>query len=200
VTRLVDWEESWEVGARYVRQTDLLEAVCDLVSEVRSAQELAPAFTSMIEDCDVELFLVLPRMIVLCFLAEPQRKRAELVRSLLPHRFGRDDKSAAVLGPELVGILAQFVAAIESLGKTAAKGMPWALIVKRAVRGDFEQQDILNLPPLALKAVDDLMREVERWSLELQRHCAEDWNQFSAVFVQCLSGAPSKEPSPAFQV
>lgn len=34
-------------------QAHLLEAVCDLVSEVKAAQELAPALTNMIEDCDV---------------------------------------------------------------------------------------------------------------------------------------------------
>merc|ERR1719473_1777640 len=58
VARLVDWEESWEVGARYVQHTPLLNALCDLVAEIRSAQRLAPALTSMCDECDVELFMV----------------------------------------------------------------------------------------------------------------------------------------------
>eukprot|EP00913_Durusdinium_trenchii_P024221 g22741.t1 len=54
--------ESWEIGARYVRQRTLFEANNDIVAEFRIAQTLAPAFTTMCTDCDVELFLVLPRM------------------------------------------------------------------------------------------------------------------------------------------
>merc|ERR550534_855474 len=87
VARLVDWETSWEVGARYVRQTHLLDAVCDLVAEITAAQSLAPALTGMCADCDVELFLVLPRMVVLFFAMGPAKERAWLLRSLLPHRF-----------------------------------------------------------------------------------------------------------------
>merc|ERR1719464_2465584 len=86
VARLVDWEESWEVGARYVQHAKLLNAVCDLVAEIRVAQRLVPALTAMCDECDVELFMVLPRIIWLRFLASPLQL-LELLRSLLPHRF-----------------------------------------------------------------------------------------------------------------
>merc|ERR1719379_2435780 len=86
VSRLVDWEESWEVGLRYVQHSRLLHAVCDVVSEIRQAQRLVPALTSMCEDCDVELFLVLPRIIWLRFLAEPSNL-TPLLKNLLPHKF-----------------------------------------------------------------------------------------------------------------
>jgi hypothetical protein len=36
-------------------------------------------------------------------------------------------------------------------------------------------------------AVEALMRTVEGWSLELQRHCPEDWNECSTVLVRCLA-------------
>mmetsp|Transcript_97878 Transcript_97878/g.282397 ORF Transcript_97878/g.282397 Transcript_97878/m.282397 type:complete len:507 (+) Transcript_97878:108-1628(+) len=203
VERLTDWEESWEVGARYVRQAHLFEAVCDLVSEVKAAQNLAPALTSMIEDCDVELFLVLPRIVLLCFLEEPMQKRSELVRSLLPHRFskGRDGKAGTAVDPELGDLLSQFTEALRSLEKTSMKEEAWAFVVKRAVRGDIDKEDARRREPATLKLVEALMREVERWSLELQRHCPEDWNQFSAVLVQCLTGTDAaNEPEQAFQV
>ena len=28
--------------------------------------------------------------------------------------------------------------------------------------------------------------------MELQRHCAEDWNQFAGILIQCLLGSPGK--------
>ena len=34
VSRLVDWEESWEVGTRHVQNERLLDAICDLVAEI----------------------------------------------------------------------------------------------------------------------------------------------------------------------
>jgi len=71
VSRLVDWEESWEVGARYLQSSNVLCAICDLVAEVRAAQKITPELTRMCDDCDVELFLVLPRMMWLRFLPHP---------------------------------------------------------------------------------------------------------------------------------
>merc|ERR1712048_1402525 len=53
VSRLVDWEESWEVGLRYVQNSKLLTAICDVIAEIRAAQRLVPKLTSMCEDCDV---------------------------------------------------------------------------------------------------------------------------------------------------
>jgi len=210
VARLVDWEESWEVGARYVREAPMFEAVCDIVAEVKAAQELAPALTTMCEDCDVELFLVLPRVVLLCFLADPANKRAELVKSLLPHRFRTTSEGAlpGKLDPEFNELFEQFGQALRVLESTwaaaaraASKDAAWEFLVKRAVLGGGDVRNLYGECPLpSQKVVEDLMREVERWSLELQRHCPEDWNQFSAVLVQCLTGGSPKEPAPKFQV
>jgi len=41
---------------------------------------------------------------------------------------------------------------------------------------------------LAEQATEAFMHEMERWSIDLQRHCPSDWNQFSAVLLRCLSG------------
>merc|ERR1712190_259117 len=85
VERLVDVEESWEVGTRYVQQEDLLCSVCDLVEQIQYAQHLAPALATMCEECDAELFLVLPRILWIRFLSRPQQHTG-LLKSLLPHR------------------------------------------------------------------------------------------------------------------
>jgi len=51
--------------------------------------------------------------------------------------------------------------------------------VKRAVAGNIN-----NGAPWP--AVEGFMRDLEVWSVELQRHCPEDWNQFCSVIVDRL--------------
>jgi len=218
VARLVDWEESWEVGARYVLQPPMLDAVCDLVAEVRAAQQLAPALASMCEDCDVELFLVLPRIVMLCFVADPAAKRRGLLLSLLPHRF-TTSAGGNGLCPELAGFVEEFRLAHRLLidlqsargGETCSPSgaeatTAWEVLVKRAVMGATEGGEAYGrLASVARSqakvAVEALMRGLEYWSLDLQRHCPEDWNQFSAVMVECLAGGSQKQQrTSTFQV
>jgi len=214
VGRLVDWEESWEVGARYVRHAPLREGVSDLVEEIQSVQRLEPVLKNMIADCDVELFLVLPRIILLCFVSDPEQKRAELVRSLLPHRFGEPEDPGAPypLGPELEVVEKQFRRTMIQLadatpraGGPTAEEKAWSILIKRAIAGAGSEEEVCEclvpgLHDAAQRALEDLMRGLERWSLELQRHCPEDWNQCSAVLVQCLTGGSQKQVGAKFQV
>jgi hypothetical protein len=219
VARLVDWEESWEVGTRYVQHEKLLGGVCDLVAEIRVAQRIAPALTSMCDECDVELFLVLPRLIWLRFLARPLQ-HAELLRSLLPHRFietkDTPDGEAAqhtwdaqvgsfidkFLSAEAVIICAQ--PAVSAPSSDAAVKLAWEVFVKRVVNGAGAKDTYSGLAPGRRDnteiVVEDLMHELERWSIELQRHCPEDWNQCSAILVQCLTGGGQKQKQVPFRV
>jgi len=48
--------------------------------------------------------------------------------------------------------------------------------------------------------VEDLMLELEHWSMELQRHCPHEWNQCSAVLLRCLSGSPWKHDATEMKV
>eukprot|EP00929_Paragymnodinium_shiwhaense_P053019 TRINITY_DN26550_c0_g1_i1.p1 TRINITY_DN26550_c0_g1~~TRINITY_DN26550_c0_g1_i1.p1 ORF type:complete len:538 (-),score=144.25 TRINITY_DN26550_c0_g1_i1:328-1941(-) len=206
VARLVDWEESWEVGTRYVQNLQLLTAVCDLVAEIRAAQKITPALTQMCDDCDVELFMVLPRIIWLRFLAAPE-KHTELLRSLLPpSRFGTKAGKANVLyDEELSDFIEKFAHAKEMLvgaQPAGADGVPsasraeataWELLMKRVVMGDANSEEVYGgLAPSFVEetrvVVEDMMNDLEKWSMELQRHCPEDWNQCSAILVQCLTG------------
>jgi len=60
------------------------------------------------------------------------------------------------------------------------------VLVRRAVAGPGGWADGPASEEQAV-AVEALMKRVEGWSLELQRHCPEDWNQCSAVLVRCLA-------------
>eukprot|EP00930_Biecheleria_cincta_P090593 TRINITY_DN799_c0_g2_i1.p1 TRINITY_DN799_c0_g2~~TRINITY_DN799_c0_g2_i1.p1 ORF type:complete len:528 (+),score=100.88 TRINITY_DN799_c0_g2_i1:120-1703(+) len=207
VARLVDWEESWEVGARYVRHAECQEAICDLIAACHAASHLAPAFTTMCTDCDAELFLVLPRLVILFCLAKPTAPRGGLLKGLLPHRYLESAESKLELtdDPELAALSYQFKQVIDQLGSGlgTSDAYPWTLLVRRSVIGAAEagyqclQHDLRD-------QVEKLMRGVEKQSLELQRHCAEDWNQCSSVLVQCFNGGSQKQvflsPGGKFQV
>jgi len=206
VARLCDWEESWEVGGRYVRCPLLRAALCDVVAKICDIQRLMPSLRSMIEECDVELFLVLPRIVLLCFLADPTGKQAEFMKLLLPHRFPGGSGADA----ELQGMTQQFHQAMRAVGAGApgadAKAFAWEVVVRHAVDGFDGRAMALEGSPIAKRAevqraIDTFSQELERWSMELQRHCPEDWNQCSSVLVQCLTGASKRQTfSPKFQV
>jgi len=222
VARLVDWEESWEVGGRYVRHAPLLDALCDLVAKIQGIQSLTPTLATMCEECDVELFLVLPRVALLAFLAQPTGKQVELMRVMLPHRFTSGASAEDVIADaELEKLVQQFhhtmcvlasAAAPQVTGvcehtspTTAARAAAWELLVKRAVNGyDGETGVLERFAPSRQVEVqrvsESFSRELERWSVELQRHCPEDWNQCSAVLVQCLTGASKRHKFVKFQV
>jgi len=171
----------------------------------------------MIEDCDVELFMVLPRLVVLCFLDKPLGARTELVRSLLPHRFGpvsegsgqtlRLDSELKVVYDRFKETMTLLTSSIApaSTPSVEARRSAWETIVRQAVIG--EEADVMRhacLGGAALaesrKTIAELLHSVERWSLELQRHCPEDWNQCSAILVHCLTGGTQKDSPSKFQV
>jgi len=207
VERLVDWEESWEVGTRYVQNEQLLASLCDLVAHIREAQKLVPALSAMCHDFDAELFLVLPRIVWLRFLAAPVL-HGELLKSLLP--------TAQPGDAELESFCEKFSAAKRLLVGAAqvasarcvdsAEEVAWDVLTRRAILGPDGLEE--SYAPLAWRhkdaaqaAAEDLMHELEQWSIKLQRHCPEDWNQCSAVLLQCLSGArQGRRQSETFRV
>jgi len=279
VERLVDWEESWEVGLKYLRHTPMFNALGDVVEEVRKVQDAAPGFRQMCDDCDVELFLCVPRIVLLRFLAEPG-ECGELLKDLLPHRFlttadqsnRSPKKERAVWMPRQEAFLP---GAVSSVPASADKTLPcgpcvgdaglevytvdselkglqdcyrrvwqqllrldepssfsgrpdlpcwaqisspsaaavagaWQLLVRRVVVGTDGADELykLLLPSstegVAVKtAVEGLMNELERWSLELQRHSPQDWNRCSALLLHCILGGiekPSSAPVGKFHV
>jgi len=217
VSRLVDWEKGWEVGAKYVQNSHVLDAICDLVAVIRTAQMITPELKQMCDDCDVELFMVLPRIMWLRFLAAPWKYTA-LLRSLLPKsRFG-DAITIDSYDDELRGFVdkvqkakelltgALLAGAISAMTTEQVQAAAWELLMKRVVLGVANTEAVYgNLAPAfreaAQSAVEDLMiQDLERFSMELQRHCPQDWNQCSAILVRCLHGDGQTTRAAAFKV
>jgi len=205
VTRLADYEESWQNGARYLLQTMMLDANNDLVAECKIVQRLTPALRSMCAGYDVELFFVLPRIVLLCCLEKPDDPRVGLLKDLLPHHFDSYGQKKSVRhwqpGPGLRKLLTQYQEVRNQL-IDSGDAAPQVTFLRKAVGGfvgaagaECPQEDdgLRHLPPSVRDQVEALMREVEGWSLELQRHNAQAWNQCGSVLVQSLNGTLQRQ-------
>lgn len=186
--RLAAFEESCDLGARFLLKPDLLRALCSVAAEAVDAQRFVPEFRTLLEDQDAELFLILPRLVLLCGLEDPSH--AALVESFLPHHFGssaaddQGENSSTKQAPseEMQRLTADFERAREMLGTLG--GRRKNTLVQRAVMGfQSEGRDHVD------EAVDDLMRRLEGFSMELQRHRPQDWNRCSSILLQCIEAA-----------
>jgi hypothetical protein len=203
VARLVDWEKSWEIGARHVLDEQHLAAFCHLAAGLRSASRVAPSFTEMVADFDPDLFLSLPRVAWLHALEEPEGPVSELLRGFLPHRFEADEQTSEgdskSNAAALIGAFRKAANSVEDMwtegmaSPSGGKQATWELFIRRAVVGPGASaaEDLYSgLPPQQCDAagaiVESFMNELERWSMELQRHNPEDWNECVDLLVQCL--------------
>jgi len=210
VDQLEHWEENWEIGARYLQEPRQFHAVCDMVAYLREVLKVAPDLARMCEDRDPELFLALPRAVLLAFLAAPRGPRAALLRRLLPHKFtaregAAEDAARSGPGPELLE-LAGRVGAVQLLLERSAPSRVEALrvLLLRVTVGPgcdaSAAEEALEVG--AREALDSFVRELEGLSMELQRASAggrtpEDWNECAEVLVQCLlstAGAAADPP------
>jgi hypothetical protein len=190
--RLAQLEEGWELGATYLLQKCMRDAISSLVMELKAIQYRNPRLTMLIESCDVEWLLVLPKLVWLCFLEHPMRHVA-VMKNLLPHRFPStacediSDHGDA----ELRSFWAQFDRARKAMTRMASTpGTAWDKLVRWIAFGttglDIRPADLVE--GAALWDVVEFVRELDHWSMELQRHCPQDWNQCSSLVARCLIG------------
>merc|ERR1712018_431699 len=107
VARLAAWEESWEIGARYVECPSALDAIARILSAMDSAKRASVVFATMCDNQDAEFFLVLPRIVLLCFLDCPTQC-ACLLQDFLPHRFQTASGECLVPCSELESLADEF--------------------------------------------------------------------------------------------
>jgi len=196
VSRLLDWEKSWGVGRRYLMNKRMSEAICHLVAEINKSQEISPALASMCEEHHVELFMVLPRIIWLCFLETPA-PLVEIFKALLTHYFAESHVSNALdywtSDPGLASLRDKYSIVVSALSASLhEEGMvtsPRGVLIKRAVKGrdSFEAESIYAaMGPARIAEIEDFMRELEVRSIELQRSQPRDSNEFSEVLIRCM--------------
>jgi hypothetical protein len=133
----------------------------------------------MCERCDVELFLVLPRLLLLGFLASVE-SFGPLLGTLLPQHF-QNGRPASERIREL----------IREYGVLAAQldGPVFVRLAGHAIRKSMESEESSGLAPEPLKlpdAAERFLLQLEGWSMELQRTRSQEWNSLAALLLQCL--------------
>jgi hypothetical protein len=174
VERLAEFEEAWEMAARFVGDASLRCSLDGVFSAVKMIVELEPAFQQMCSDCDVELFLVIPRVTWFSFLNAPTS--CALVKNLLPHAF-----QDQVTRNELQTLCQQFQAIVLESPECED------ILLRQLVHGPGTEEANAFVPTALQGMLATFMRDLERWSIELQRRNALDWNAFCAVVVRFLS-------------
>jgi hypothetical protein len=201
VSRLEDWEESWEVGRDYVHNSEMLGIVSELVSFLKKAEKLEPALAEMTQECGAEFCLCLPRLVWLHFLQDPER-HMKLLQRFLPHHFAPNTESSEQLWDSTIEDLVRHYGEAERevahlTKRVADKGCSAnRFLVQSVVAGpnsesqpDFAME--LDLGPKSSANV--FVHAIEERSMELQRHHPEEWNHFMMVIVRCFSEGKPKQ-------
>ena len=75
------------VRARFRVKPDVPKSLCRVAAQPADAQHYAPELKSLLLEQDANVFLILPRLVLLCGLTVP--RRSARTESFLPHYFGR---------------------------------------------------------------------------------------------------------------
>jgi len=199
-------ERAWEQCHRYVEDKNVRQALDYMQCDIELVQRMIPHFMSICQDSDPEFFLALPRIMWLSFLRCPGASShvKPLIQSLVPHVFIKDGASSTGLLSKESGhvrdLIEKFQATQTLLVDAHIDGTSpcvhtnaWKILVRRAVMGSCEDDYRFcdRLEPHRQKecaaSAESLMLELERWSMELQRHCPMDWNELVGMLVQCLN-------------
>eukprot|EP00931_Biecheleriopsis_adriatica_P115024 TRINITY_DN90876_c0_g1_i1.p1 TRINITY_DN90876_c0_g1~~TRINITY_DN90876_c0_g1_i1.p1 ORF type:complete len:581 (-),score=138.36 TRINITY_DN90876_c0_g1_i1:122-1864(-) len=183
VQRLTALEEPWEIGARFLLVPDLASALCEVAALIANAQCFSPKLRSMLQDQDAELFLVLPRLVLLCTLQEPML--AHLAAGFLPHHFSTWEGADMFASSEIARLASQFDELKNSLTISDHLSKPlslvWELVVEAAISGPGSSE----LP----SGAQEFISKLEGFSMELQRREPEDWNRCCSVLLQGVEAA-----------
>eukprot|EP00930_Biecheleria_cincta_P014182 TRINITY_DN12307_c0_g2_i1.p1 TRINITY_DN12307_c0_g2~~TRINITY_DN12307_c0_g2_i1.p1 ORF type:complete len:577 (-),score=114.13 TRINITY_DN12307_c0_g2_i1:206-1936(-) len=185
VAKLTRWEESWEVGARFLLEPDLLDALSGVAGRIGRAQRFAPELVSFLENQDAELFLILPRLVLLCGFANPLFMA--LPASLLPHHFRGDGEQKS--STEIMNLIEEFARLHTQFSPNeCAELLPrscWQVLVQRATAGPGRAEASTDHEA----AVDKFLHHLESLSMELQRHTPENWNGCCSILTHCVEAA-----------
>jgi len=211
VSRLEDWEEHWEVGNDYVRDAEMLKIVCELVSFLKDAEKLEPAFAVMTQECGAEFCLSLPRLVWLHFLQDPNR-HMKLLQRFLPHHFAASNEdSQSTWDSSICDLLFLYGQAEREVAQRSNRVADRRCSVNRfLVQSVIAGPNAESQPDFSTEMDMDLsalVHAIEERSMELQRHQPQAWNHFMMVIVRCFSqGAPKprqrmgpKAPVPKMQ-
>lgn len=197
VEALLAWEEAWELGSRFIMQPEMLAALCSTAAEIAGSLRYSPELARHLDGQDAELFLILPRLVLLCGLAEATQ--SVLPASFIPHHFMKqtgeeeqDEEPCTVpttsWSAEMTNLGKDFAVAVHAIATSrshqeASYQSVWDVLVRRTIAGPGAETDDDD------ESIHCFLRRLEGISLELQRTQPEAWNGCCAVMLQCINAA-----------
>jgi len=164
VKALAAWEEAWELGERILLRPEMLQALCTSAGLCVEALRVLPELQEHVKDQDAELFMILPRLVILSDFHTGSR--CEVLRFYLPHHFDGAERS------DLQEVKEKFD---QLRAEHPELPLSRTSMVRSAVLGfGHDTQG------------DSFLKRLERFSMELQRHKPSDWNQCCLVLLQCI--------------
>lgn len=195
---LAAWEVAWELGNRSLLKKDVLQCFSSCAAMTLDAQRLAPSLPRLIDTRDAELFLILPRLVLLNALRAPNQ--SGLLRELLPHQFAecaeaeekeehREDDRAAGKEAEFSSRLSELKQGFQEVQKSLLRAS------ERSDR-DFLTRRVISGPGAETEGDEPLhnfLLTLEGLSVELQRYRPTDWNQTCSALLECIEAASGRE-------
>eukprot|EP01066_Platyproteum_vivax_P012762 Platyproteum_vivax@DN5800_c0_g1_i1.p1 len=222
VDHLVVWEEAWDKGIKFLMDQNCLECLVKVVRYIASlgthyspfykppknvlkgrlpfclsAMHSIANFKEQIAEQDPAALLVVPRLVILMYLLDPYQRPSPFVL-FLHHIFASSPRASRNPEDPIPSDLAPIVSRYETLCAECDGDDSFAesLVIARLLGGHGEL--ITNYKSKEVSGLlDVLAREVEYWSVLIQRHNASEWNEFLQVVLQCLQHSPTiSKPAP----
>mmetsp|Transcript_51004 Transcript_51004/g.119269 ORF Transcript_51004/g.119269 Transcript_51004/m.119269 type:complete len:520 (+) Transcript_51004:271-1830(+) len=209
VKMLATWEEDWATARAFFCDETMCNIMCEIVSELEAVRDTVPEFDKMVDEGDAELFLIIPRVVLVHVCMDPEPRKAVL-RKMVPELFSEQQSSAAgasttVFSPsDFVSLCNQFKAIKETIFQQLAPAtdpqeianrlrgetsMVWKLCVELLVsqHQDRETTGLLQVREQVKQAVKDFLLLLEPWSIMLQRNFPTEWNRFCQAICDNLT-------------
>jgi len=185
VKALVAWESDWAFIKRYLLDEAMCDEMCLIIQNMERALESLPRLQQSIDECDVELFMMVPRVVLVHFLLDPSSRQAT-IQSMLPDFIGSMEctqlcSQFATLGSSLLTELG-IPDVASACGRARRTETLWQLFL------EVWEQDATSVRAhsAAHKAVKEFLHILEPWSVMLQRSNPEDWNSFCHAIIHNL--------------
>lgn len=169
---LVAYEDAWELGSRFLRPHDVSGALCSVAAQLGTLQQEHQDFASLVESQEAELFLVLPRLVLLCSLAGPERS-SPFTATMLPSHF-EEVSEGDDLGPDF-SRTAEWDELLKKF-KDLEQERSWRQLVENALRGPSSAQD---------EPMKAFLTQLEALGFELTRRRPEEWNSCCSLLLRC---------------
>ncbi|CAJ1396672.1 unnamed protein product [Effrenium voratum] len=171
---LMAWEDAWELGTSFLLKPELRDAICGVAADTSCACEFEPTLAGLIEDQDAELFMILPRLVLLSGLRSPSH--LALAQEILPELEAPVQEGAQPY---------PFAELRQALGQLSIhQGDGWQFLMAKAIQGPGQAA-----ADERGRAVEAFLRQLEGFSIQLQRKQPEVWNRCCCLLLRCVSAA-----------